>query len=101
MSDFLKLEEIAEMLQCEPETVLECARSGKLPAVKFGRSWVFPREAFFQRINELALANKPAVRARGVERGTPPPPLPDLPMHASRPDRAPRKKPSTAFSWQK
>lgn len=54
MNDVFSPEQIAEILDCTPETAEEHLRSGNLPGIKFGRSWRSPREAFFARLNELA-----------------------------------------------
>lgn len=62
MNDVLDEIEVAQILDCEPKTVQEKARCGELPAVKFGRSWRFPRTALLQSLNEMALANKPKPR---------------------------------------
>lgn len=59
MNDVLSEAEVAVILDCEPKTIQEKARNGTLPAVKFGRSWIFPRNALLQSLNEMALANKP------------------------------------------
>ena len=45
MNDVLDEVEVACLLACDQKTVQEKARSGVLPAVKFGRSWRFPRTA--------------------------------------------------------
>ena len=68
MNDVLNEAEVAEILDCEPSTVQEKARLGELPAIKFGRSWRFPRVALLESLNARALANKPkAAPARGVQ----------------------------------
>lgn len=54
MSDILTKDEVAAMLDCEPSTVEEATLDGYLPGVKMGREWVYPAQAFWQRINELA-----------------------------------------------
>ena len=59
MNEILTVEEVAALLMCTRETVELCARQGKLPGLKFSRSWVFPREALLQRVNEMALAGAP------------------------------------------
>ena len=59
MNDVLDEAEVAELLDCEPKTVQEKARLGKLPAVKFGRSWRFPRSALMEALHKLALENTP------------------------------------------
>ena len=62
MNDVLDESEVAKILDCEPKTVQEKARNGELPAIKFGRSWRFPRSALLQSLNDLALANKGRMR---------------------------------------
>lgn len=49
------VDQVAELLQCAPDTVRELARDGVLPGLKFGRDWVFPAGALFQRLDDLAL----------------------------------------------
>lgn len=49
------ISEVAQLLECEPETIAERIKHGDLPGVKFGRSWVIPGQALDQRLNELAL----------------------------------------------
>lgn len=60
MIDF---DEAAALLKCEPAKLEALLRSGELPGAKFGRSWVIPREAFMQRLNELALQQAAERRA--------------------------------------
>lgn len=60
------LSEVAELLGCTEETVVERIASGDIPALKFGRSWVVPRGALEVRINELALEQ---ARSRVDNRG--------------------------------
>lgn len=84
---------LAAALGCEPETVQQQALAGVLPGVKFGRGWVFPREAVLEALNRAA-RHQAEVRAVVKERSpvgvavTPPgpcrskrepPKLPDLP----------------------
>jgi len=47
----------AELLDCEPSTVQEKARNGELPAVKYGRSWRFPKSALLEALHAKAMAN--------------------------------------------
>lgn len=56
------VEEAAAILECTPLSVESNLRSGRLPGVKFGRSWVLPVEAFVQQINNLAIAEATAKR---------------------------------------
>ena len=58
MSDVLDEIEMAELLKCEISTVQDKARSGELPGIKFGRSWVFPRTAVLEVLHKLALADR-------------------------------------------
>ena len=67
MSDILTKDEVAALLDCEPSTIEEKARTRELPGVKVGRSWIFPREALLKRLNEMALGNSnPVPMARQV-----------------------------------
>ena len=59
MNDVLDETEVAALVDCEPKTIQEKARLGELPAIKFGRSWRFPRAALLDALNDLAKANKP------------------------------------------
>jgi excisionase family DNA binding protein len=88
MNEILTVDEVAALLMCTKETVELCARQGKLPGVKFSRSWVFPREALLQRVNEMALAGMPSqstptAGATGRRRQVPP----VLPVPPPGPDR--------------
>ena len=93
--------EVAALLLCEPDTVEEKTRRRELPAVRYGRSWVYPREALMQVLNRLALMHiEPGSAARVSQAVTPmrmtappaakssrglrrsPPPLPDPPSQA-------------------
>lgn len=49
------LSEAANILNCNSKKTVECVESGDLPGLKIGRSWIFPKVAFAQRLNELAL----------------------------------------------
>lgn len=59
----LKVEAVADLLDCEVDTVNARALLGDLPGVKFGRSWVFPVTALDARLNELAIEEAAARRA--------------------------------------
>lgn len=48
--------QVAALLKCSERTVEDHARSGRLPAVKFGDGWVFPAEALLRAVNRLAEA---------------------------------------------
>ena len=43
--------EVATLLRCEPSTVREEARVGRLPGIKFGKDWVFPLWALTDSLN--------------------------------------------------
>lgn len=81
--EILNKDEVADLLDCEPSTVEEKARNCELPAVKIGRSWLFPRQALMQRLNEMALARPEPSRPKAVIKSPikrrQPPPLPPLP----------------------
>ena len=55
MTEILTIEDVAKELLCGTEQVTEEIRLGNLPGVKFGRGWVVPRSALYQRVNELAM----------------------------------------------
>jgi excisionase family DNA binding protein len=76
--DILTDEQVAELLHCHVQTVQEWTRVGKLPGIKPGRSWIYPRQALLDALNEMARA-KPesnvrtlAVTQRGKPRKVPP-----------------------------
>lgn len=67
MKDVMNKDEVAEILDCEPVTVEEKARTGELPGVKFGRSWIFPRTALLECLHAKALENtKPRTQPQPV-----------------------------------
>lgn len=82
MKDVLDENEVAEILDCEPSTVQEKARAGELPAVKFGRSWRFPRAALMEALHKKAMENRPkkttSVGVKFPAGRRAPPPLPAL-----------------------
>lgn len=53
-ADILSAEDVAQLLRCDGTTIEEHARKGELPGVKIGRSWIFPRVALIEAINNLA-----------------------------------------------
>ena len=57
LSRQIAVHEVAQLLDCTPETVLDKAAAGQLAAVKFGRSWVFLRDALFEGLKLTALKN--------------------------------------------
>jgi excisionase family DNA binding protein len=44
MSEILTVEQVAEYLQLDPETVRRAARKGELPGARIGRRWRFRKE---------------------------------------------------------
>jgi excisionase family DNA binding protein len=81
--EILNKDQVANLLDCEPSTVEEKARNHELPAVKIGRSWLFPRQALMQRLNEMALAKplhtpRPVGVSKENARRRGPPSLPPL-----------------------
>lgn len=86
----LSVPDVAELLGCSPEIVVERIAAGDIPALRFGRSWVVPQDALRERLTEIALAE---ARARKTPAPAPkraaarvPPPLPSL---AALPSRRP------------
>lgn len=51
----LRVNDVAELLDCTPETVRLMVRTGLLPGLKPGRDWVFPLGALLKRLDEAAL----------------------------------------------
>ena len=54
--------EVQVILDCEDDTVRTLIQDGKIAAVKAGRSWIFPRAAFDDRLNEWATDEAAAKR---------------------------------------
>lgn len=55
MTEIFTVDAVAEILLCDVNTVSERLISGDLPGTKFGRSWVVPAAALYQRVNEIAI----------------------------------------------
>lgn len=81
MNDVLTTDEVADLLQCTALTVEDMLRRGELPGVKFGRSWMCPRVALLEVLNQQAHQNiairlspqpmnSPALAQRGRRRST-------------------------------
>lgn len=68
LDDLSTDEQLAAALGCEVGTVQARALAGSLPGVKFGRGWVFPREALLEALNRQA-------REQAAERAKPATPL--------------------------
>lgn len=72
--ELLSVDVVATALDCAGTTVEERARAGELPGIKLGRSWIFPRAALLQSLNEMALReasrskDKPAKPAVAIVR---------------------------------
>lgn len=62
-ADILTVEDLAELFACDKETVAARLISGDLPGVKVGRSWIVPRQALFERLNEKAREEAAARRS--------------------------------------
>lgn len=43
------------LCQCQPGTIEDALRAGKLPGVKIGAGWIIPTRAFIDELNDLAL----------------------------------------------
>jgi excisionase family DNA binding protein len=88
MSELIAMPEVCEYFVCSEARIIEMLRGGELPGVKFGRSWAIPRQAFWQRVNELALQE---AEERRIENRAPLPAHlePGVPM--KRPRGRPRK----------
>ena len=66
--EILNVEELSELLHCQPSSVRAAARAGHLPGIKYGEDWVFPLEAVLKVLNEQALD-------QAKERRAPPKPV--------------------------
>lgn len=53
-SEIYTAQQLAELLGCDKETAEARIRQGDLPGVKFGKGWIVPRQAFIERVNEMA-----------------------------------------------
>lgn len=76
MNEILTEAEVATLLDCEPSTVQTLAREAKIPAIKAGRSWRFPRQALLDSLNAQAMdwvasREQPAPRAIKVKGSRP------------------------------
>lgn len=69
MNEILTVQDMAALLDCEPETVQARQRDKDLPGVKFGRSWLCPRSALLAVLHDKAMANmdKPDLPAQGAK----------------------------------
>ena len=62
-AEILTVADLAELFACDKETAAARLTSGDLPGVKVGRSWIIPRQALFERLNEKAREESAARRA--------------------------------------
>lgn len=76
MNDILTTDEVADLLQCDVVTVEGKLRRGELPGIKPGRSWMCPRVALLDALNQQARENvairpspQPIVAAPKPQRG--------------------------------
>lgn len=65
-SDILDPQAMAALMDCEPSTVEDKLRSGQLPGIKPGRSWICPRSALMQALHDQAMKNLEAKESRGL-----------------------------------
>lgn len=84
MSDILSVAEVAELLDCTDQQVMEQTRAGKLPGVKIGRSWRYPRLALIERLNAMALEQTQAAKPRREQTSAPRLAAVQVPMPAPR-----------------
>lgn len=61
-AEILTVDDLAKLFACDKETAAARLTSGDLPGVKVGRSWIIPRQALFERLNEKALEEAAARR---------------------------------------
>lgn len=45
------VDEVAEYLKLQPETIRSMARRGELPAIKLGKVWRFTKTAIHEKLN--------------------------------------------------
>lgn len=63
-SEIYTAQQLAELLGCDKETAEARIRQGDLPGVKFGKGWIVPRQAFIERVNEMAKEEAAARRTQ-------------------------------------
>lgn len=68
MTEILTIERVAELLQCDSDTAAVQLNAGQLPGVKFGRRWVIPAQAFYERLHVLAIEQAAERRAAIADR---------------------------------
>jgi|UppTromiDAQMD018_1034420.scaffolds.fasta_scaffold00016_22 hypothetical protein len=63
-TEIFTVEDLAAMFDCDEETASARLKCGDLPGLKVGRGWIIPRQALFERLNEMALEEAAARRAQ-------------------------------------
>lgn len=63
-SEIYTAQQLAELLGCDKETAEARIQQGDLPGVKFGKGWIVPRQAFIERVNEMAKEEAATRRAQ-------------------------------------
>ena len=53
-TEILTVDDLAQLFACDKETASARLKCGDLPGVKVGRGWIIPRQALFERLNEMA-----------------------------------------------
>lgn len=64
--EIFTVDQLAKLFCCDSETVASRLISGDLPGLKVGRSWLIPRQALIDRINQKA--NDEAAIRRNINR---------------------------------
>ncbi len=84
----LSASEVAILMRCSQKTVEEHARTGDIPGLLWGDGgWVFPAQALYNRLNELAVE-------QALKRRQPPEILTVLVANPKRARREPPKLPN-------
>jgi molybdopterin-binding protein len=60
MEDYLTVRQAADLLHLHIKRVQALARAGKLPAVRAGRKWLFPRSVLLTRLRGLTATAFPS-----------------------------------------
>ncbi len=55
MTRVMNVDEVARYLKVVPDTIYRKAARGKIPAVKMGKVWRFPKETLDKWLNDAAL----------------------------------------------
>lgn len=64
MTETIDSGQCAELLRCTPEQVEELARTGEIPGLKLGRSWLFVRQDLLAYLAEKARQEAEQRRAK-------------------------------------